>query len=143
MKKAFLIRSGKFKKLPNSPTRSDGKLHEYCPPNKVEEQMLSLLDFYKNYAKENLCPFLLAAFLHHRYTQIHPFQDGNGRVARTISSIPLLIAGLPPIIVKATNKADYILALQKADFENDLIPLMEVFGKNLLSACEFVLNMQN
>ena len=64
-------------------------------------------------------------------------------MARTISSIPLLIAGLPPMIVKASRKTEYILALEKADFDNDLIPLIEVLGNNLISSCEFILGQQN
>jgi Fic family protein len=49
--------------------------------------------------------------LHASFTSIHPFWDGNGRVARLVSNIPCLKAGYPPIIVDKAQRYEYILAL--------------------------------
>lgn len=51
------------------------------------------------------------AKLHVSFTSIHPFWDGNGRVARLISNIPCLKAGYPPIIIDKAKRYEYILTL--------------------------------
>ncbi len=80
------LNKGEFKKLPNNPSRPSGSIHEYCPPLQVDCELENLLYLYEEYQKEN-CEYhalLTGAWLHHRFTQIHPFQDGNGRVARAL-----------------------------------------------------------
>jgi Fic family protein len=49
--------------------------------------------------------------MHISFTAIHPFFDGNGRMARLISNIPLLKSGFLPIIIDNTNRQDYIQLL--------------------------------
>ncbi len=114
---------GQYKKLPNSPTRRDGLLHQYCPPVQVESEMDALLNWLDVYAAEN--PILVAAWLHHRFTQIHPYQDGNGRLARTLMTYVLLKANLLPVVIQGDdeNKNIYINALESADYGN-LEPLV-------------------
>ena len=46
---------------------------------------------------------------------IHPFDDGNGRVARLLTNYVLLRVGYPPIIVKSADKTAYLTALRMAD----------------------------
>jgi hypothetical protein len=70
-----------------------------------------------------------AAWLHHRFTQIHPFQDGNGRVARALATIVFLQAGWFPLVITRDQRADYIAALEAADC-GDLAPLAKLFGQN-------------
>jgi hypothetical protein len=67
-----------------------------------------------------------AAWLHHRFAQIHPFADGNGRVARAIASLVFIKAGWFPLVVRRDDRARYIEALEKADAE-DLRPLIAMF----------------
>jgi Fic family protein len=49
--------------------------------------------------------------MHISFTAIHPFFDGNGRMARLISNIPLLKSGFLPIIIDNTNRQEYIQLL--------------------------------
>ncbi len=51
------------------------------------------------------------ARLHVSFAAIHPFWDGNGRVARLIANLPCLKAGYPPIIIEKERRYDYIMAL--------------------------------
>jgi len=51
------------------------------------------------------------AKLHVSFVGIHPFHDGNGRIARLVSNLPCLNAGYPPIIVAKEKRYDYIMAL--------------------------------
>ena len=49
--------------------------------------------------------------MHIGFTAIHPFFDGNGRLARLISNIPLLKSGCLPIIIDNTDRQEYIQLL--------------------------------
>ena len=69
-----------------------------------------------------------AAWLHHRFTQIHPFQDGNGRVARAIASLVLVKDGLFPLVVTREDKPKYLDSLEAAD-EGDLKPLIDLITR--------------
>jgi hypothetical protein len=105
---------GRFKEQPNNPKRPDGSLHEYCPPLHVQSEMENLLGLLSSYAKED--PVIVAAWLHHRFTQIHPYQDGNGRVARAITTLVLLRSDLLPLVIDRDLRAEYIDALESADY---------------------------
>lgn len=58
---------------------------------------------------------IVAAYLHHRFVEIHPFSDGNGRVARLLTNLYLMKKGYPPIILKKENRIKYYSCLRKAD----------------------------
>ena len=118
---------GAFKKLPNNPTRPDGTLHEYCPSEQVDSELDNLLYFYNECQKDQdtYHPLLTGAWLHHRFTQIHPFQDGNGRVARALLTWHLVKEDFLPIVVSRDDRSRYIGALESGD-RGDLIPLIEL-----------------
>ncbi len=119
---------GMYKSQPNNPRRSDGSTFEYCPPEWVNDEMQTLVAWYLDYEHE-VPPEVLAAWLHHRFTQIHPFQDGNGRVARILATLVFLRQGLFPLLVRNTERNAYIGALEHADC-GDLGPLVDLFAKN-------------
>jgi len=116
---------GGFKTLPNNPTRSDGSIHEYCPPIQVDSELDNLISSYGLYGSSNgrFHPLLTAAWLHHRFTQIHPFQDGNGRVARAMLTWHLVREKYLPIVIASNLKDQYIDALESADL-GDLNPFV-------------------
>lgn len=118
---------GDYKKLPNNPRRPDGQIHEYCPPELVKEEMERLTSWYQE-GEQNTAPEVLSAWLHHRFTQIHPFQDGNGRVARALASLVFLKAGLFPLVVRDSERKDYIEALEAAD-QSQLGKLVSLFAR--------------
>lgn len=51
--------------------------------------------------------------LHISFVVIHPFFDGNGRMARLVSNLPVLKSGYPPIVINATDRSEYIQSLQE------------------------------
>lgn len=118
---------GEYKTLPNNPKRPDGSLHTYCPPELTKEEMESLIHMYRE-ADALYFPEVKAAWLHHRFTQIHPFQDGNGRVARALASLVFLREGLFPLVVRESDREEYIGALETADC-GDLSPLITFFAR--------------
>ena len=127
-----LIR-GDYKRQPNNPHRPDGTLHEYCPPEHVHSEMDSLITMH--HAHTDVAPEVEAAWLHHRFTQIHPFQDGNGRIARALATLVFVKAGWFPLVVRNRERARYIEALEDADSGN-LKPLVDYFAR--LQKDEFV-----
>ncbi|MBI4862915.1 MAG: Fic family protein [Candidatus Riflebacteria bacterium] len=116
---------GEYKRLPNNPRRSDGAVHEYSPPEFVADEMQALIKWYHDLAQD-VPPEVLSAFLHHRFTQIHPFQDGNGRVARALASLVFLKAGLFPFVTRDSDREAYIECLESAD-NGDMQPLLKLF----------------
>ncbi len=121
------IQRGQWKRFPNNPTRPDGSIHEYCPPIHVQSEMDKLIEFFN--AHQNIPPEINAAWLHHRFTQIHPFQDGNGRVARALATIVFLQAEWFPLVINRDQRSEYIHALESAD-TGDLAALIAIFGQN-------------
>jgi Fic family protein len=108
-----LIEVGKYKEFPNSVRLKNGELFHYSAPSETPKLMEELMFWYKNNDIEH--PVILAAELHYRFIRIHPFDDGNGRIARLLANFELMRSGYPPIIVKAKDKENYLTALQKAD----------------------------
>ena len=125
VQKTPLLR-GDWKKYPNNVRRGDLQF-EYCPPIQVQQQMEQLLDYHNKHEEESVSGEISAAWLHHRFTQIHPFQDGNGRMARILASIVLLKNRLYPLVVLRDQKVQYIEALEQAD-AGDLAPLTDYFS---------------
>ena len=110
-----LLDRGGFKTLPNNPTRPDGRIHEYCPPVQVDSEIDNLVEWHAAHRGEGYHPLLIAAWLHHTFTQIHPFQDGNGRVARALLTWHLVREGFLSVVVSRDDRTAYIEALEKAD----------------------------
>ena len=119
------LRRGDYKLRPNNPMRPDGTVHHYCPPEHVASEMDRLIAMHLGH--DDVAPEVEAAWLHHRFTQIHPFQDGNGRIARALASLVFVKAGWFPLVVRDQNRASYIDALEAAD-DGNLADLVEYFA---------------
>lgn len=122
------ILRGTWKQTPNNPTTPSGHIHEYCPPEHVQSEMDRLIEMHLSHIQKGFPPNVEAAWLHHRFTQIHPFQDGNGRVARALASLVFLRDHWFPLVVDRSQRPDYIEALERAD-HGDLKPLVVLFDR--------------
>jgi hypothetical protein len=85
-----------------------------------------MLGWLSTYATED--PIIVAAWLHHRFTQIHPYQDGNGRVARALTTLVLLRSELLPLVIERDLRSGYIASLEAAD-SDDLSSLAALFAR--------------
>ncbi len=111
---------GGWKVEPNSTVIVDGNkqiIFEYARPRDVPALMKAWQDLFGKFnkeiapGKENALSFY--AELHAAFVRIHPFWDGNGRMARLLANIPVLKAGLPPIIIPKERRREYIQALSQ------------------------------
>jgi Fic family protein len=122
------LEKGRYKILPNNPRRRDGDIHEYCPPEHVASEMDRLVTLHGEHNAVNVAPHIEAAWIHHVFTQIHPFQDGNGRVARALATLVFIKRGLFPLTVNRDNRDRYIKGLETAD-EGNIGYLVEFFSQ--------------
>lgn len=107
---------GKYKERENNPTREDGTVVMYCPPEHVASEMDILIKIYHELMDRNLHPLIISAWFHHAFSTIHPFQDGNGRLARLLTSLIFIKFGFFPFtVLREEARVKYINALEKAD----------------------------
>jgi len=115
---SFVIHAGQYKTRPNSVITRYGDRFEYASPEETPALMQHLVDWYNEAEQEGkLSPVELAGLFHYRYIRIHPFEDGNGRIARLLVNYILARHGWPMIVVRSRKKADYQEALHQADLE--------------------------
>jgi len=132
---------GQFKKFENNPKRTDGTIFLYCPPIHVESEIDKLIAIYTDLEERKIKPVIISAWFHHAFTQIHPFQDGNGRLARLLASLILIRHGLFPFTVKGIEKKKYIDSLELAD-NNEPQNLIDYFCEVEKRNIEEVLNLK-
>lgn len=120
------LEPGAFKSQPNNPTKPDKSIHEYCPPEQVASEMDRLVEIHAAQVSRGVPTEVQAAWLHHAFAQIHPFPDGNGRVARALATAIFIRAGMFPLIVTQKIRDNYLDALEAAD-RGDLIQLVDRF----------------
>jgi len=104
----------------------DGKsvYHAYLSVDEVPDAMQKWLgEFNASYKSDATPDEALDAYIaaHMRLTAIHPFFDGNGRLARLIANLPVLFAGLPPIVIPMDRREDYIKSIW--DYEQGVTDL--------------------
>lgn len=134
-----LIR-GMWKMQPNNPIRADGIVHHYCPPILVQEEMENLVRMFENASQSGAPVTALSAWLYHRFTQIHPFQDGNGRVARALAAFVFVGRHLFPVVVERDDRSTYIERLDAAD-RGDLKPLLALWNRLQRQSIEAALSL--
>ncbi len=119
---------GMWKVIPNNPRRTDGRIHEYCPPEQVQSEMDRFIALHREIERQDYPVEVEAAWMHHRFVRTHPFRDGNGRVSRMLMAFAYAKRWLPPPIVVTERKPLYIRALERAD-SGDLKAFSDHLGR--------------
>jgi Fic family protein len=113
---SYTIHAGQYKTRPNSVITRYGDRFEYASPEETPALMTDLVDWYNEAEKlGKFSPIELAALFHYRYIRIHPFEDGNGRIARLMMNYILRRHDYPMIVVRSRKKNEYLEALHKTD----------------------------
>ena len=108
-------------------------LHRGAPSAKVISLLEELIRWYKKNRKK-YPPLVLAAVVHNQFEEIHPFQDGNGRVGRLLLNNILLKHKLPPVNIQLKNRGEYYAALQEYQKKGNIRPMIELILKEYKSS---------
>jgi len=115
---------GSWKKEPNSTVgvvNEKQVIFEYAPPSDVPGLMAEWFNLFNDQIRtvkpgDRQQALISYVKLHLAFVRIHPFFDGNGRLARLVANIPVLRTGLPPIIIPREQRKAYIDALSDYHF---------------------------
>jgi Fic/DOC family protein len=112
----------------SSPNEIGGSTHVPTPPWDVRGEMAELADWFGAGTGDAV---LDAAVAHAWLTHIHPFDDGNGRMARLLANLALVQARYPPLLLRSgSDRGQYLDALAASD-DGDILPLYDLFVKSL------------
>ena len=111
---------GDYKKRPNMIGT-----YQTIRPEDVAQEMYSLMDWYGNLTVD----ISTLSEFHVRYENIHPFQDGNGRIGRLILFRECLKNEIVPIVIEDANRNEYLEALKEYRENEKLDKMIELFKK--------------
>lgn len=106
---------GRYKVLPNHVRTRDGVDHSYAPVDVTPAEMQRLVEEMRTEAFLAAHPVIQAAYAHYGLVVVHPFADGNGRLARALASAFTYRAISMPIMILSEHKNTYLDALEAAD----------------------------
>ncbi len=134
-----LIKVGEYKTEPNHVETQSGNIFYFAEPIETPAKMQELVEWFRNKSQNLEENFIkLSTEFHYRFVRIHPFDDGNGRLARLLMNYILMKQGFPPVIIKTEDKDNYIAVLEQADFAI-LKPFVEYVAQNLISSLELII----
>lgn len=120
---SYVVHAGCYKTRPNSVITPTGERFDYASPEETPALMYDLVKWYNDEEEAGvLTPIELAALFHYRYIRIHPFEDGNGRIARLLVNYILLRHDYPMVVVRSKLKKDYLAALNQTDVNVGILP---------------------
>ena len=131
-----LISVGQYKTHPNNVKTTTGEIHYYTAPEQVQPEMSDLIDWYrKATAREH--PIVVAATFHYQFVRIHPFDDGNGRMARLLMNMILIGHGYTLAIVEKDVRDRYIREIEEVARTESFSHFIEFIA----SCCEYTLKL--
>jgi Fic family protein len=109
-------------------------------PENVPELMAECI-VQMNQMKSTLHPVEFAAKFHKEFVYIHPFIDGNGRVARLLMNLVLLQSGYPIAIIPPILRSEYIASLEKAHIKEEVF--IQFIAERVIEAQKDYLRLLN
>jgi hypothetical protein len=132
---------GQYKPVSNYLRRPDGRLAAFAPADQVAAEMDRLAGELGSAAFAGLHAVVQAAYAHYALTAIHPFADGNGRLARTIASIYLFRSYGLPLLVFADQWPGYYQALREATQGRRGQALVDFFSAAAVAALDLAASL--
>lgn len=121
--------AGDYKEHENYLVNSNGEEINFTLPTQVSNRMEELKWKYEN-EWQNLTVFERAVRLHMAIINIHPFRDGNGRVARIIMNYELIKNNYPPVNINESQKLSYYSVIEEinvnTDYQNNPLEISDV-----------------
>ena len=131
------IAIGRYKTLPNNVETSTGETYYFTPPEHVPQEMTDLIDWYREQESAGTHPIIIAAAFHYRFVRIHPFDDGNGRMARLLMNMILMKHGYTVAVVPREKRDQYIDELERLDRTEELPNFIDFIA----SCCHYALDL--
>jgi Fic family protein len=127
--------AGGWKREPNSTNAvaPDGRqiIIEFPAPDAVRSLMSAWLDRFNAWSAATADEAVEAyAISHLEFVSIHPFYDGNGRIARLLGNVPMLRAGWPPLVVPLQRRLDYLRSIAAYQLSIPGFPANDTFPAN-------------
>jgi prophage maintenance system killer protein len=105
-----------FRKMEAFIQSQNGENVPLSKPDDILGLLKKLLEEFPDLSNnQNVHPITSVAYFHSQFLRIHPFIDGNGRVARLLMNIMLMSAGYFPILIGINDRVDYYNSLAAAD----------------------------
>ena len=101
----------------------------YVPmnPAAVPEAMAQFFDLLE----EEQEPWVRAALGHFMFAYVHPYPDGNGRMARFIMNLMLASGGYPWTVIRVEDRREYMAALESASVHQDIRPFASLVAERV------------
>lgn len=133
-----LLPKGRYKSAPNHVVRMDGLVHAYAPVSMTAPEMSRLVGELSSKEFQNAHPILQTAYAHFSFVAVHPFADGNGRVARALASVYYYRASSVPLLIMVDQRSRYFDALSASD-AGSFQPFVDFIGARGVDALLLVL----
>lgn len=124
---------GQYKYSPNHVLKADGTVHSYAPVDMTPTEMYRLCEELRSQSFLEAHPAIQASYAHYALVVIHPFADGNGRVARALASVFTCRAISVPVLILTDSQRDYLESLAAAD-AGDFQPFVDFMLSRTLDA---------
>lgn len=144
---------GAYKDRPNYLYNYEGERVDFLAPAEVAQALNELINWTNNAlnlpkarkkkyrrALYQAHPVLVAAEFHFGFVNIHPFIDGNGRMARIFMNLLLMQCGFPPVIIKEELRKDYYRALESTR-QKETEDFYIFIARRVIEAEEFYLSV--
>ena len=99
--------------------------------------MTDLIDRLRRQEVNGEHPIIIAANFHYEFVRIHPFDDGNGRMARLLMNLILMKHGYTIAMVRRDTREEYLDGLERADRTEDRAQFIQYIA----ACCEYPLNL--
>lgn len=110
-------------------------------PEKIVEDMNSLLSEYNDFIKDPKKIIQATAFFHSGFELIHPFCDGNGRTGRLLLNLELMKNDFPMTIIRDSDRVKYYDALDLVSTDKTLEPLSTLIAESIIKSQERMINI--
>ena len=108
---------------------------DYVFPAPTElEGLMEDLSLWMETERNTIHPVRFAAMLHLKFVTVHPFVDGNGRVARLIMNTALIQDGYVLAIVPPVLRLDYLAAIARYQQKGDAAPFCDFIAERVLES---------
>jgi Fic family protein len=131
-----LIKVGEYKTETNYTITETGEKNYFASPQQVPARMYALINWYRKARLDSeVHPIVAAALFHYEFVAIHPFADGNGRMARWLMNLVLLQNYYPITVLKQEKRKFYYVTLQKAN-QGDFTDFVEFVAEAVLNSLQ-------